>query len=112
MPPAWHPTLATVAADNGAELEAALEVPGPIALKRKVVTADAACTAIAVRLQRSRTAAAIGAWRDSPTRTQLLCDSRSCFGKVGGRASADPEARLKGVLTRRSRSIHQMASCW
>ena len=43
MPPAWHLTLARVAADNGAELEAALEVPGLIALKRKVVTADACC---------------------------------------------------------------------
>ena len=34
-------TLATVAADTGGELEAALEVPGLIALKGKVVTADA-----------------------------------------------------------------------
>ena len=34
-------TLATVAADNGGELEAALEVLGLIALKGKVVTADA-----------------------------------------------------------------------
>ncbi|MFT4783420.1 MAG: hypothetical protein ACI9IV_001157 [Paracoccaceae bacterium] len=34
-------TLATVAADRGDELEAALEVLGLIALKGKVVTADA-----------------------------------------------------------------------
>ena len=34
-------TLATVAADHGGELEAALEVLGLIALKGKVVTADA-----------------------------------------------------------------------
>ena len=49
-------TLATVAADNGGELEAAIEVLGLIALKGKVVTADAARTAIAARLQPSRKA--------------------------------------------------------
>ena len=45
-------TLATVAADHGGELEAALEVLGLIALKGKVVTADALhcnrCTVAAI----------------------------------------------------------------
>ena len=56
-------TLATVAADNFGELEAAIEVLGLIALKGKVVTADAARTAIAARLQPSPKATAIIALR-------------------------------------------------
>ena len=52
-------TLATAAADNGGELVAALDVLGLIALKGKVVTADAARVAIAARLRRSPKAAAI-----------------------------------------------------
>ena len=50
-----------MAADHGGELEAAIEVLGLIALKGKVVTADAACIAIAARLQKLPKAAAIGA---------------------------------------------------
>ena len=46
--------------------------------------------AIAVRLQRSMQAAAIGAWRDLSTRTRLLSDARSRFGKL---AQDRPEAR-------------------
>ena len=53
------PDTVPVAADNGGELEAAIEVLGLIALKGKVVTADAARTAIAARLQPSPKAAAI-----------------------------------------------------
>jgi len=56
-------TLATLAADNGGELEAAIKVLGLIALKGKVVTAGAARTKIAARLQPSPKAAAIIAWR-------------------------------------------------
>jgi hypothetical protein len=57
------PDTVPVAADNGGELEAAIEVLGLIALKGKVVTADAARTAIAARLQPSPKVAAIIALR-------------------------------------------------
>jgi len=50
------PDTVPAAADNGGELEAAIEVLGLIALKGKVVTADAARTAIAAQLQPSRKA--------------------------------------------------------
>ena len=52
-----------MAADQGRELDAGLEVLGLIALKGKVVTADAARTAIAARLQRSPAVEATIAWR-------------------------------------------------
>ena len=74
-------TLATVAADNGGELEAAIEVLGLIALKGKVVTADA------LHCNR-RTVAAIteggGDWCLALKANQdsLLSDARSCFGKL------------------------------
>jgi predicted transposase YbfD/YdcC len=75
-------TLATVAADNGGELEAALEVLSLIALKGKVVTADALhCnrrTVAAISQGGGDYCLALKANQDS-----LLSDARSCFGKVG-----------------------------
>jgi len=82
-------TLATVAADHGGELEAALEVLGLIALKGKVATADA------LHCNR-RTVAAINAgggdWCLARPANQgsLLSDAPSCFGKV---AQDRPAAR-------------------
>jgi len=74
-------TLATVAADNGGELEAAIEVLGLIALKGKVVTADALhCnrrTVAAITEGGGDYCLALKANQDS-----LLSDARSCFGKV------------------------------
>jgi predicted transposase YbfD/YdcC len=72
-------TLASVPADRGAELEAAIEALGLIALKGKVVTADA------LHCNR-RTVAAInaggGAWCLALKANQdsLLSDARACFG--------------------------------
>jgi len=82
-------TLATVAADHGGELAAALEVLGLIALKGKVVTADA------LHCNR-RTVAAINAgggdWclARSANQDAALSDAPSCFGKV---AQDHPGAR-------------------
>ena len=74
-------TLATVAADNGGELEAALEVLGLIAIKGKVVTADALhCnrrTVAAIKERGGDWCTALKANQDS-----LLSDARSCFGRV------------------------------
>ena len=74
-------TLATVAADHGGELEAALEVLGLIALKGKVVTADALhCnrrTVAAITQGGGDYCLALKANQDS-----LLSDARSCFSKV------------------------------
>ena len=74
-------TLATVAADNGGELEAALQVLGLIALRGKVVTADALhCnrrTVAAITEGGGDYCLALKANQDS-----LLSDARSCFGKV------------------------------
>ena len=74
-------TLATVAADPGGELEAALEVLGLIALKGKVVTADALhCnrrTVAAITEGGGDYCLALKANQDS-----LLSDARSCFGKA------------------------------
>jgi len=56
-------TLATMAADQGRELDAGLEVLGLIALKGKVVTADALhCNRRTVAAS-TKSAAAIIAWR-------------------------------------------------
>jgi predicted transposase YbfD/YdcC len=74
-------TLASRAADNGTELDAALEVLGLVALKGKVVTGDA------LHCNR-RTVAAIneggGDWCLALKANQdsLLSDARACFGKV------------------------------
>jgi predicted transposase YbfD/YdcC len=74
-------TLASLPADKGGELEAALDVLGLIALKGKVVTADA------LHCNR-RTVAAINAaggdWCLSLKANQdsLLSDARSAFGKL------------------------------
>lgn len=75
-------TLATVAADNGGELEAALEVLGLIALKGKVVTADA------LHCNRRTVVAIIGGGGDyclalKANQDSLHSDPRSCFGKLG-----------------------------
>jgi predicted transposase YbfD/YdcC len=74
-------TLASVPADRGTELEAAIEALGLIALKGKVVTADA------LHCNR-RTVTAINAgggdWCLSLKANQdsLLSDARACFGKL------------------------------
>jgi predicted transposase YbfD/YdcC len=74
-------TLATVAADNGAELDAGIEVLGLIALKGKVVTADALhCnrrTVVAITAGGGDWCLALKANQES-----LLSDARSCFGKL------------------------------
>jgi len=74
-------TLATVATDSGGELEAALEVLGLIALKGKVVTADALHfnhrTVAAITEGGGDYCLALKANQDS-----LLSDARSCFGKA------------------------------
>ncbi len=74
-------TLATATADHGTELDAALEVLGLIALKGKVVTADALhCnrrTVAAINAQGGDWCLALKANQDS-----LLSDARSCFGQV------------------------------
>ena len=74
-------TLATAAADHGTELDAALEVLGLIALKGKVVTADALhCnrrTVAAINAGGGDWCLALKANQDS-----LLSDARACFGRV------------------------------
>jgi len=74
-------TLATVAADNGGELEAAREVLGLFALKGKIVTADA------LHCNRRTVAEITGRGGDyclalKANQDSLLSDARSCFGKV------------------------------
>lgn len=74
-------TLATVAADNGSELEAAREVLGLIKLKGKVVTADA------LHCNRRTVAEITGAGGDyclalKANQDSLLSDARSCFGAI------------------------------
>lgn len=84
-------TLASVTADRGTELDAALEVLGLIALKGKVVTADALhCnrrTVAAINAHGGDWCLALKANQDS-----LLSDARACFGKV---KDDHPEARLE-----------------
>lgn len=74
-------TLATATADHGTELDAALEVLGLIALKGKVVTADALhCnrrTVAAINAGGGDWCLALKANQDS-----LLSDARACFGRV------------------------------
>jgi len=87
-------TLASVPADRGtdrgAELDAALEVLGLIALKGKVVTADALhCNrrmVAAINAGGGDCCLALKANQDS-----LLSDARACFGKAKG---DPPVARL------------------
>jgi predicted transposase YbfD/YdcC len=84
-------TLATATADHGTELEAGLEVLGLIALKGKVVTADALhCnrrTVAAINTQGGDWCLALKGNQDS-----LLSDARACFGQVKG---GHPVARLE-----------------
>lgn len=74
-------TLASVPADRGAELEAALEVLGLVALRGKVVTADALhCnrrTVAAINAGGGDWCLALKANQDS-----LLSDARACFGTL------------------------------
>lgn len=74
-------TLATVPADRGTELDAAIEALGLIALKGKVVTGDALhCnrrTVAAINAQGGDWCLALKANQDS-----LLSDARACFGKT------------------------------
>jgi len=58
-----RPPSQWVVADQGHELDAGLKVLGLIAINGKIVTADAARTVIAARLQRSWTVEATAAWR-------------------------------------------------
>jgi len=72
-------THVTVAAGNGSELDAGLEVLGLIALKGKVVTADA------LHCNRRTVAAITGVGGDycmalKANQDSLLSDARSCFG--------------------------------
>jgi predicted transposase YbfD/YdcC len=73
-------TLASVTADGGTELDAALDALGLIALKGKVVTADALhCnrrTVAAINAQGGDWCLALKANQDS-----LLSDARACFGE-------------------------------
>lgn len=74
-------TLASRAADNGTELDAALEVLGLLALKGKVVTGDALhCNRRTVEAINARG----GDWCLALKRNQdsLLSDARACFGKA------------------------------
>jgi predicted transposase YbfD/YdcC len=86
-------TLASRAADNGAELDAALEVLGLLALKGKVVTADALhCnrrTVAAINARGGDWCLALKANQDT-----LLSDARACFGKV---KETHPVARLEEI---------------
>ncbi len=89
-------TLATVAADQGRELEAAIEVLGLIALKGKVVTADALhCnrrTVAAITPGGGDYCLALKANQDS-----LLSGARSCFGKLSpGHPAARQEEKGHG----------------
>lgn len=74
-------TLASAIADGGNELDAALDVLGLIALKGKVVTADALhCnrrTVSGINAQGGDWCLALKANQDS-----LLSDARACFGKA------------------------------
>ena len=74
-------TLATVAADQGGELEAAREVLGLIKLKGKVETADA------LHCNRRTVAQITGSGGDcclalKANQDSLLSDAWSCFSKV------------------------------
>ncbi|RYH06011.1 ISAs1 family transposase [Tropicimonas sp. IMCC6043] len=84
-------TLASRAADNGAELDAALDVLGLLALKGKIVTADALhCnrrTVAAINARGGDWCLALKANQDS-----LLSDARACFGAV---KETHPVARLE-----------------
>jgi predicted transposase YbfD/YdcC len=86
-------TLASVPADRGTELEAAIEALGLIALKGKVVTADALhCnrrTVAAITQGGGDYCLALEANQDS-----LLSDARSCFGKL---PPGHPAARQEGA---------------
>jgi predicted transposase YbfD/YdcC len=86
-------TLASVPADRGAELEAAIEALGLIALKGKVVTADALhCnrrTVAAINAGGGDWCLALKANQDS-----LLSDARACFGP---RPDAHPSAVAEDV---------------
>jgi len=73
-----RPTLATVTADDGGELE---ELLGSIALKVKAVTADALhCNSRT--LQRSMQGGGDWCLALKANQDSLLSDARSCFGKV------------------------------
>ena len=86
-------TLATVAADHGGELAAAIEVPGLIALKGKIVTADALhCnrrTVAAITEGGGDYCLALKAKQDA-----ALSDARSCFSKL---SPDHPVARQEGA---------------
>jgi hypothetical protein len=77
-------TLATVAADHGGELEAAIEVLGLVALKGKVVTADARASLVR-REMASRSA----------------CATRAMMPMVNSLASGMSQARNCTPLSRR-----------
>ena len=96
-------TLASVPADRGAELEAAIEALGLIALKGKVVTADALhCnrrTVAAINAGGGDWCLALKANQDS-----LLSDARACFAtlKDGHPSAVTEEAGHGRAETRRA----------
>jgi len=98
--------LATVPADNGTELNAALEALGLIALRGKVVTADALhCnrrTVAAINAKGGDWCLALKANQDS-----LLSDARSCFGKMkeGHPITNSPASRLSAGSRQPARSM-------
>ena len=89
-------TLATVPADRGTELEAAIEALGLIALRGKVVTGDALhCNRRTVEAINARG----GDWCLALKGNQesLLSDARGCFsGKIDPRHQATTEERSHG----------------
>lgn len=86
-------TLASVSADHGTELDAAIEALGLIDLKGKIVTGDVLhCnrrTVAAINAQRGDWCLALKANQDS-----LLSDAHACFGKL---CSDRPVARSQDL---------------
>ena len=71
------------AADQGGDVEAAIEVPGLIALKGKVVATDALpCTAIAARPLAILQGGGADCLALKANQAEILSDARSGFGKV------------------------------
>ncbi len=98
-------TLATVAADQGRKLDARLEVPGLIALKEKVVTADALHCNRRTVAAITKSAAAINAWRDPPVRTRCCLTpgpvSASCRQITRSRVRREPGMAARRPATAR-----------
>ena len=98
-------TLATVPADRGAELEAAIEALGLISLRGKVVTGDALhCNRRTVETINARG----GDWCLALKGNQesLLSDARGCFGdRIDPRHQATTEERGHGRRETRTATV-------